>query len=123
MYTDDFKQRINDLYPEDDEINRLAREGKWELGRALRLASNGEITHKDIIAAQSLEELQAAAIKLRLRKELYDEFMVGKGSIPSQQQAHLILDSENRIISQEETDREELSMLGRIRRRRNHESS
>lgn len=101
MYTADFIDRIKAQYPDSPKIHRLADEGHWDLGKELRLGSEYSLSYKDIIAAQSLEELQSAAIKQQLRKGLYDEFMAGLGSVPSPQQARLILDKENKVTDAE----------------------
>lgn len=114
MFTKEFIQQVKDLYDEEDHIIDLALMGKWELGRALRIGSDYTITHRDIIRADSLEDLQTASIKLQLRKQLYDDFMDGKGSIPSQEQAH-------QILSEEEIDAREAKILERIRRERDHD--
>lgn len=100
MYTEEFIQRVLDLYPDNEYIRTLAESGQYALGRELRIGSDYEITPRDIIAADNLEDLQRAAIKLQLRKQLYNDFIDGKGSIPSPEQAHFILAREEKNMEE-----------------------
>ena len=76
-YTQEFIDRVKQLYPNCTEMHRLAEEGNYFLGRWLDDSSSGEINPSEVLN-MSHEDLINKAKEMRARRELYADFISGK---------------------------------------------
>lgn len=77
MYTQDFVNRVKELYPNSTEMHRLAEEGNYFLGRYLDDSSCGGFSPNQILNT-SYEELRKQAVLLEKQRELYADFVSGR---------------------------------------------
>lgn len=76
-YTQEFIDRVKELYPDCKEMHRLAEEGNAFLGRWLDDSSYGGID-PDTILNTSYEELKRKAEIQKQKRELYSDFTTGR---------------------------------------------
>lgn len=76
-YTQEFINRVKQLYPENTRMHELAEEGSYFLGRFLDDSSSGGISPDEVLKL-SHEELVSKAKIMQERRELYADFFSGK---------------------------------------------
>lgn len=74
QYSDDFKRKVKELYPNDTNMHNMADRGDDFLGRYLDDSSSSNIDCDTILIATSLDELQKKARALKQKKELYAQW-------------------------------------------------
>lgn len=78
MYTKQFADRVRAAYPESQDTLKALEDDSWSLGYYLKKNSNIDITHHDIMAVSSLEQLQELSEAIHVRKQLYEFWLSGK---------------------------------------------
>ena len=76
-YTQEFINRVKQLYPNSTEMHRLAEEGNYFLGRWLDDSSYGGFSPSEVLNTTH-EDLVAKAKEMQARRELYADFVSGK---------------------------------------------
>lgn len=76
-YTQEFINRVKQLYPASTEMHRLAEDGNYFLGRWLDDSSCGGFDPNEVLNT-SHEDLIIKAKEMQARRQLYDDFVSGK---------------------------------------------
>ena len=76
-YTQEFINRVKQLYPNSTEMHKLAEEGNYFLGRWLDDSSSGGFSPSEVLNTP-YEELIAKAKAMQDRQQLYADFIGGK---------------------------------------------
>lgn len=76
-YTQEFINRVKQLYPNSTEMHRLAEEGNYFLGRWLDDSSCGGFSPSEVLNTP-YEDLIIKAKQLQARRDLYADFIGGK---------------------------------------------
>lgn len=71
IYPEDFKQEVKEVYPDYEEMHKLADNNQYFLGRYLDDSSGGGIPLDTVLTALTLEELQQKARIEKRKVNLY----------------------------------------------------
>ena len=77
IYTQEFINRIKQVYPNNIELHRLAEEGNQFLGRWLDDSSSGGFSPSEVLQTP-YEDLITQARQMQTRRELYNDFVSGR---------------------------------------------
>jgi len=73
-YTQELIAEVKELYPDSEQMHKLADEGNAFLGRYLDDSSPTGMSLNDVLLATSLDELQKKARDMKRRVELYHKW-------------------------------------------------
>ena len=74
MYTPDLIAEVKELFPDNDQMHKLADEGNVYLGRYLDDSSSNTIHINTVLLATSLEQLQEIARQAKRKLDLYSKW-------------------------------------------------
>lgn len=74
-YTEEFKLKCKALYPNWERLHKALDTGSVWVGRYLDDSSSGMVSAEAILAATSLEEIQAVARVEKAKRDLYAEWL------------------------------------------------
>jgi hypothetical protein len=93
MYTELFKKRVLDAYPNDPELEEALDKGNYGIvAERLRIGSGESIKPEWLLEARTLSQVQKVAAKIVMRNQVYEAFLsegnVMHASIPCKEQVH-----------------------------------
>jgi hypothetical protein len=74
QYPDDFVKRCKETYPDFYDLHEALDDGLVFAGRYLDDSRYGGVSNKDILRAESLEQVQELARQCEMRNQLYKEW-------------------------------------------------
>ncbi len=74
QYPESFMREVKEIFPDETKLHQMIEEGDCHIGELLS-SRIPEITERDVLRANSLEELQRKANDILKKKEVYHKWL------------------------------------------------